>query len=146
MRKSFLAFSALVIIMFVSSCCGCRSGKSLSHTLVSDSWKLVELEGTAVNSDDPEAYTITFTTEDGNRLFGKGDCNRYFGSYTESGVRELSFSAMGSTKMFCPNQQREDQFLDMVQSVNSYTIDGDMLMLQKDGQVVGIMQAIPLIK
>ena len=60
-------------------------------------------------------------------------------------TRGLEMSQMGSTRMMCPNQEDEDKFFDMLSQVDSYTIDGDNLMLQRGGDVVAVFEAIPLI-
>ncbi|MDE7355744.1 MAG: META domain-containing protein [Rikenellaceae bacterium] len=146
MKKSIIMTGAASLLLLISSCCGCRGGKSVSHTLTSDSWKLVELGGgekLAASNDD--SYTITFVDGDESRVFGCGDCNRYFGSYKEEATHRLTFSHMGSTRMMCPNQEGEDKFFTALDKVDSYTIDGDNLMLQNNGDVVAIFEAIPLI-
>ncbi len=145
MKKSIIMTGAASLLLLVSSCCGCRGGKSISHTLTSDSWKLVELGGgEKLTASEDNSYTITFDGQEG-RVFGRGDCNSYFGSYKEEPTRRLSFSHMGSTRMMCPNQAGEDKFMSALGKVDSYTLDGDNLMLQNNGEVVAIFEAIPLI-
>ncbi len=145
MKKSIIATGAAALLFFVGACCGCRSSKTPAHTLTSDSWQLVELGGgEKLASTDDDSYTITFDAAE-NRLFGCGDCNRYFGTYKEVDTRVLEMSPMGSTRMMCPNQTDEDKFFKMLSQVDSYTIDGDNLMLQKGGEVIAVFEAIPLI-
>lgn len=145
MKKSIIATGAAALLFFIGACCGCHSSKTPAHTLTSDSWKLVELGGgekPASSGDD--SYTITFDAGE-NRVFGCGDCNRYFGGYKEVGNRGIEMSQMGTTRMMCPDQENEDKFFDMLSQVDSYTIDGDNLMLQKGGDVIAVFEAIPLI-
>lgn len=145
MKKSIIVAGAASLLFWVGSCCGCRSSKTPAHTLTSDSWRLVELGGgERLSSSDDDSYTITFDAAE-SRLFGRGDCNRYFGGYKEMGTRTLEMSHMGSTRMMCPNQEDEDKFLQMLSKADSYTIDGDNLMLQNGGEVIAVFEAIPLI-
>lgn len=145
MKKSVIACGAAALLFLVGACCGCRSSKTPAHTLTSDSWQLVELGGgEKLASSGDDSYTITFDAAE-SRVFGCGDCNRYFGGYKEVDNRGLEMSAMGSTRMMCPNQEAEDKFFDMLSQVDSYTVDGDNLMLQKGSDVVAVFEAIPLI-
>lgn len=144
MKKVLTLSLIAAVVAILTSCCGCKGAKSKNpHFLNSHSWQLVEMNKQKISATE-DAYTITFDEKD-HRIFGRGDCNRFFSTFEEQPVRKLEFSAMGSTKMFCPNQQQEDQFLKLLSEVNSYTIDGDMLMLQTNGEVSMIFQAIPLI-
>jgi heat shock protein HslJ len=45
---------------------------------------------------------IPFTLQvAGDKVAGKGGCNRYFGGITEQGDGVLTLGAMGSTRMMC---------------------------------------------
>lgn len=146
MKKGIVAAGAAAFLLMLGSCCGCGKGKSLNHSLVSDTWKLVELNnGEKLTATNDDSYTITFDATEG-RVFGRGDCNRYFGQYKEVETRRLEFSGMGSTRMMCPNQQDEDKFMQIINQADSYTLDGDNLMLQNDGKVIAIFEAIPVVK
>lgn len=72
-----------------------RAGKSLA--LAGTSWKVTAMGGVAiVSGSEPE---ITF--KEGGELGGTTGCNRFFGTYTQSGG-VLATSGLGMTKMACP--------------------------------------------
>lgn len=145
MKKALTLSLIAALVAVLTSCCGCKGAKSKNpHFLNSHSWQVVEMDKQKISTEE-DSFTLTFDDKE-HRIFGRGDCNRFFSGYTEQPTRKLEFSAMGSTKMFCPNQTTEDKFFSTLSAIDSYTIDGDMLMLQKNGEVVMIFQAIPLIK
>lgn len=136
-----LTFLPLVALLFfvVTSCCGCRGAKSKNpYSLTSSQWQLVEMQGKKIEAVD-NTYTINFDEKE-NRSYGQGDCNSYFFGYSEESVRKLKFTDGGSTRMFCPNQSQEDKYIQLFQNIDSYTVDGDMLMLQEKGEVVMIFK------
>ena len=148
MKKLLQATLLISLVSLMTSCCGCRGAKSKNpHFLTSDSWKLTEMAGKAVerNAEEPRSYTITFDETD-KRVSGMAGCNRFFATYEEIPVRKLKLGPIGSTRMMCPDMKQETAFLQMLEKTDSYTIDGDMLMLQKAGEVIAIFQAIPLEK
>jgi len=67
-------------------------------------------------------FTLTFEAKEG-RVFGKTDCNNFFGSYTVSG-NNIEFSALGSTMMYCDGSQESD-FSSSVASSTSFSFDGE---------------------
>ena len=144
MQKLLSVFLVMAGMIFLSSCCGCRGAKSTNpHFLTGNSWKLVELYGVQeIAVDNNELFTITFEPAE-HKVSGVAACNRYFGTYSEADVRKLTLGQMGTTRMMCRNMQQESEFLKMLGEVDSYTIDGDMLILQKDGEVISIFQALP---
>lgn len=80
---------------------------------------------------------ITLTLKDG-QANGFAGCNTYFGGYevTES---DLTFSALGSTKMACEGDagQRETEFLTALENVASFSIArGQLTLLDGDGHLV----------
>ncbi|MFI3314969.1 MAG: META domain-containing protein [Rikenellaceae bacterium] len=139
MKKMLVLSLATIVLITLSSCCGCRSSKSKNpYNLTSNGWKLTEMNGAKIISDS-QSYTITFDEAE-SKIFGMAECNRYFADYELSEVRRVSFSGAGATKMMCPDQEREDQYLKTLNEINSYTVDGDTLLLLKDGEVVLIYE------
>ncbi|MFI3321378.1 MAG: META domain-containing protein [Rikenellaceae bacterium] len=140
MRKLFILPLMAMLIFAITSCCGCRGAKSNNpYSLTSSQWQLVEMQGKKIEAVDNN-YTINFDNKE-NRSYGQGDCNNYFFSYSEESVRKLKFEDGGSTRMFCPNQSQEDTYIQLFKNIDSYTVDGDMLMLQEKGEVVMIFVA-----
>jgi heat shock protein HslJ len=99
----------------------------------------VQLNGRAVPVEG-DLFTVVFG-EDG-RLSGLGACNRFMGSYqtTETGGLTVGQN-MASTRMFCPDLDREQAFGDVLSGATHYEVDGDMLMLLTDGELRAVLQA-----
>ena len=70
-----------------------------------------------------------------------GDCNRLTGVYQLNDKREVRFDQMGMTRMMCPNQEAEDRFVEMINKVDNYDIDGNMLLLFEGKTLLAVFQA-----
>lgn len=127
----WLAVASLAFVFI--ACCPCRKNKSALVAFNGTEWKLAQLHGEAVESDN---YRITFTAD--GSVNGIGDCNDFAGTFTQN-VRQIKIAEnLISTRKFCPNQKREDKFLKMLMQVDSYSIDGTRLMLIRNGEVLAI--------
>ena len=124
-------------VLLATSCCPCRKGKSSNASLSGTTWKAITLDNTTI-ADDAEGYTLII---ENGRINGQGDCNSYFGSFSEKDGK-IAVSGMGSTKAMCHNQEREDKFLQTIANANGYSIEGDHLMLLRDGRVTAIFKAL----
>ncbi|MBQ8863513.1 MAG: META domain-containing protein [Rikenellaceae bacterium] len=136
--KNILIMAATVIM--ATSCCPCRKGKSTNAELTGTTWKAITLNIDGTNttiSDKAEGYTLIISE---GRVNGQGDCNSYFGNFSSKNGK-ISISGMGSTKAMCPNQEREDKFMQILATANGYSIENDKLMLLRDGSVVAIFKA-----
>ncbi len=130
----------------LTACCGCRGAKSKNpHFLTTDRWLMTEMHGKAVERTEENAssFAIVFD-ENKKQVSGIAGCNNFFGPYEETPVRKIKIGPLGATRMMCPNMEMETAFLQMLGETDSYTVDGDMLMLQKAGEVIAIFQATPL--
>lgn len=126
--------------LFSVSCCPCNKISRSSHSLASRTWSLVQFAGTPVKTDGA-SYTIIFH-EDGT-LRGKGDCNSLMGKYSLFQKRNaLTVSITTATKMACRDQQRENEFIRVLNTIDTYGIDSKMLMLMSGGNVVAVFEAI----
>lgn len=122
----------------LASCCACRKAGRHDKNLTGTQWQLIELGGKAVVAG--EGYKITLDEAE-NRYSGVGDCNRITGSFSLSLDNQLKFGMGATTRMFCPNQSQEDRFLEMLQQVDHYKIDRDLLLLLRNTDILAIMQA-----
>lgn len=105
-------------------------------------WELTEVAGKQVQQylNQRKPY-IQFDAEN-NRAYGFGSCNNFSGGYTIEG-NKLTFIAMASTRMYCQHvMQQEAAFNTMLSTTNGYKIDGNMLVLLKDGKVLGRFHVI----
>lgn len=139
----FLKIFALLGITAItlSACCSnCRQNKSSEiKSLTETTWQVIQFEGKAFDAKG-DSYTLKF--EDNNAISGKGDCNRLMGGYTVSDKGVLDLSKMGSTRMMCPDQATESKFLQLLAAVDGFAIDGNLLMLLKNGEVQFTLKAV----
>ena len=108
-------------------------------------WRLDQLGEDTVTTPQgmKEAHMILATAE--TRVHGNAGCNNFFGQYsTEDG--KLSFSAMGSTMMACPEgMETEQAFLAALGNTVSYAISGLFLELyDADGGLLAVLEAVYL--
>ena len=99
--------------------------------LVGTTWTLTTIaSGDTVSSTIAGTDTTAELAPDGT-ITGKADCNRYHGTYTESGGGMLSFSALASTKMICSEDVmgQGSAFLASMEKVAAYAIEGTQLSL-----------------
>ncbi|MDR0250418.1 MAG: META domain-containing protein [Burkholderiales bacterium] len=83
--------------------------------------------GAQLVSGAPDRYTLTFREE--NRLAVVADCNRGGTVYRAQGDL-LTFEPIALTKMLCPADSLDRDFLDGLHAVERYRIDDKMLTLQ----------------
>lgn len=75
-----------------------------------------------------------------NSFTGNAGCNRISGKYTLKGT-SIKFSDIISTKMACPELEKETAFLQLLQqTVSAYTVQGNALLL-RDGSSNIVFQA-----
>lgn len=123
-----LMMIAIAAVMAFAYGCETKDG------LVNTSWSLVELNGAAVNRaelENKEAYTLNFEKDStGVRLFGMGDCNRFFGTpKIDFKDGSIAFGNMGVTRMMCPNQTREDEYIKAMSAATRFKMSKGALVL-----------------
>lgn len=102
-------------------------------TLFNSEWTLIKINDASVTVT--KSPTIQFQ-ENENKMAGFAGCNRYFGSYAIQG-KTLTFSGVGSTKMFCnETMDIEQQFLGALQKVDAFEVNENTLMLYSQKQIV----------
>ncbi len=139
--------TAVVSLAFIiTACCACRRNAS-TVPLVNTPWKVAQLYGASVTGSNAESFTMTLYPE--GKLSGQGDCNRYSGSYnlTATGTGASGKLSTGSdmitTRMMCRGQEQENKYLQMLREIDSYSIDGERLLLIKGGDVLAIFDRMP---
>lgn len=128
-----------VLVAALSSCCGCGKKSKSAIALNGTEWHLIQLAGENITSDN---YKMTLGAD--GRIAGIAECNRFSGTFTQN-LKELSIADnLVSTRMMClANQARENDFMKMLAAIDSYSIDGDRLMLIQSGDVQAIFEALP---
>lgn len=82
-------------------------------------WSKTTMKSTSTIPKKLNAFTLTFKAD--GSLSGTTDCNTFFGNYKIASTT-LSFSQLGSTKMYCEGAQEGD-FMATLQEVKSFLID-----------------------
>lgn len=137
MKNYFILFALLLGMVS----CGENHPKSLEGT----TWKLVSMTNIpeAAIAAEADAFTLEFNTAD-TMVYGRTNCNRFFGKYEETKhpsserspmatTGELHFGNLGATRMMCPDMQYETAFLQMLGQVNLYAIqDGELTLYGGD--------------
>jgi heat shock protein HslJ len=96
-------------------------------------WRCISLYGTSVGS---RIYTITFTTD--STASGTVDCNSCGWGYKVSG-QSITIKDGMCTMMACSDGSRDGEYLTMLTSVDSFTLNESMsnLDLNKNGATAG---------
>ena len=133
-----ITMAAALVTFVAAGCCPCKKyqkkyGKPLQET----EWKMVQFNGRTFDAQD--GYTVVFGKD--NRLSGVGDCNRLMGSYTADNDGVMKISQVASTRMMCPDQGQQNSFMQMLGSVDSYQMDGPLLILFSNGEMKAVFEA-----
>ena len=101
-------------------------------------WHLVKMGGESVTLPI-DSFNIILQN---GALGGRGACNSLLGQYATGEKYVLQFSALGSTKMLCPeNENLEVQLIMVLSETTHYDIDYDMLMLMQNGTILAVFKA-----
>ena len=133
--------TTLIIQRFVRTWPRETCGSMGPITLEDTYWALLELPGKSitVKANDKAPY-LELNSKKAS-AYGFGGCNRFFGSYETSG-HSLTFSAMGATRMACPEGMDEEQGLfTALGSTTRYEIHGSKLLLFADKTLVARFEA-----
>ena len=134
MKKYIKAISLFSVSILLFSCNTTKTKKVEKTSEITEKyWKLIEINGqkvTAENATAKEPHLILKSEE--NRVNGNGGCNSFFGTYElQANTNRISFSKMGSTRMACMGINVEDEFLNVLETVDNYTVKNDTLQLNK---------------
>lgn len=105
-------------------------------------WQLTALPGEADFAVDPGLRAHLFFDGEEGRVSGSGGCNRFAGTYAQTGDA-LSFGQLAGTRMAClgPGMELESRFHAALGQVTGYVIDGEELTLEgPDGPVARFLR------
>lgn len=109
--------------------------KKVTASLEGHAWALTAIEGVEMSDiglQDNKPW-ILFDAEN-ERLSGFAGCNIITGTYTIKNDNSLTFGALATTKMFCPNVQGEQLFLSTLNNTAGYRVTPEELILtDKEG-------------
>lgn len=94
-------------------------------------WKLVELNGQPVRTEEGNREAFLILKEEDNRAHGNGGCNTFNGSYEMKEGNRITFSKMASTLMACVDMETEQQFMQVLETVDNYNLTETTLILNK---------------
>ena len=105
--------------------CAMATGSNLAQ-LQASTWQLQGASG--------DTFTLQVA---GDKVAGKGGCNRYFGGITQQGDGVLTLGAMGSTRMMCPGDLagKEMIYLQQLEKVATFKVSGKQLVLSDANKV-----------
>ncbi|MBE6194534.1 MAG: META domain-containing protein [Rikenellaceae bacterium] len=136
MKKLFTLL--MVAALAVGCCSACRMRVKNAKPLEGTVWHLVKMGGESLTLP-ADSFNIILNE---NGLGGRGACNSLLGQYATGEKMALQFSALGSTKMLCPeNEPLEMKMLQVLSETTHYDIDYDMLMLMKNGTILAVFKA-----
>ena len=128
----------LIAVLSVGCCSSCRWRYKNAKPLEGTVWYLVKMGGESVTLP-ADSFNIILNE---NALGGRGACNSLLGQYATGEKFALRFSALGSTKMLCPeNEALEMALIGVLDKTTHYDIDYDMLMLMHEGEIMAVFKA-----
>jgi copper homeostasis protein (lipoprotein) len=96
------------------------------------SWTLVELQGRPLEADAADGRPSLLLDSERSVASGSASCNSFSGSYVVQSGNRISFGAnLAVTMMACPDMATEDEFLDMLRSVENYAVADGVLSLSR---------------
>ncbi|WFR81905.1 META domain-containing protein [Janthinobacterium rivuli] len=142
-RLKYLAFAAAIAM--AGGCAATSDRAKPNASLTNTYWKLTQLDGTPVAMAPQQEREVRITLTDDGKVTGFTGCNRVMGGYTVAG-RTLRFTQLAGTRMACPPplMQLESAVLANLNSVTGYQLEGEKLILLKDGAPVARFESVYL--
>lgn len=92
------------------------------------SWQYtVSKDGNKTAPDHPENYVLLLRPDGGIAV--RADCNRGGSAFKEREGGKIELEAIAMTKMLCPPESRSNEFIADLHGIESYRMNGNMLML-----------------
>lgn len=125
-------FSIVAAIAALAMCVSCKSNVA---SIDNKTFTLTELNGSTLEKVMETTPSISF---DGSRVSATVGCNSITGEYKAGDDGALTFTYGASTRMFCPEEMREDEFLAAFNKVARYTVatDGEVSFLDAEGNLL----------
>ncbi len=133
------AFSLLLL------CClpACDQGaEDQGLPLLGTHWQLTKIGSVAIDAEENGRAPFMILSPEESHVNGFAGCNNFFGTYQLDGSL-LTFGAIGSTKMACPELQAEDTLLKVLGKTDTYKISGNSLLLMGEGRTLALFDALP---
>lgn len=148
----FSAFAALS--MFVYACQGTSKNTggdtsavvttaSPSWKLEGTRWKLKEFPANPITFPPNEKDIFIFFVDTSSQVQGFLGCNGFGGKYLATANGDLQITDVVSTQMACPSLDVENALGKAMAATSKYTIDKDLLRLQRGDSILATFTAIP---
>jgi heat shock protein HslJ len=144
MKILFRCAVAIVLLVLLSNCTNTKKQTAAtggSELLYASQWNLTELNSTPVT--EAKAHLLFFPGQV-TRVSGNAGCNNLTGTVELTGVNFIHFSPLATTRMACSEATREQEFTEALSQVNSWSIAGNLLLLNNGNIVLARLNATPV--
>ena len=101
------------------------------YKLENKKWILTELMGKEYAPGEGEQEAFLYFNRENGRISGNNSCNVITGTYDLKEGKRISFGRVASTLMACPNMEVSDQFNEVLERTDNYTVADGILSLNK---------------
>lgn len=109
-----------------------KSSKEVVYTIKDTKWKLVELNGKAIENKNKSSKMPFLQLNADDRYAAYAGCNNMMGGYElKENILRIKFTKGASTMMACPDMETEQEFAKMLETVDNYSIKGNQMTLNK---------------
>ena len=121
----FLTILILILGLALNSCSSTKGLETASNNQVlkNTKWELKSLNKKDIKKVEKVAI-INFEKE--NKVFGNLGCNSFFGK-VDIKPNNINISKVGSTMMMCSDMSVERDYMEVLDTVTTYKIDGNSL-------------------
>ena len=88
-----------------------------------DTWTLKSINNEAIDSETFKKQPILEIQLNKMKIFGNDGCNNMFGSIKSLNEKNITFGALGGTKMACPNMEISSKYTSVLGKTKTYKID-----------------------
>lgn len=127
--KTNLKYVFIIVMSIVLYSCSSSSTTGTSNSIKNTKWMLESMNGERIDTmylTSGNAISLNFA--DSSKMNGKAPCNSYFSAYTISG-QNISFGAIGATRMACDNLDMEQRYFAFLGGVTRYSLSSNSLTL-----------------
>ena len=90
---------------------------------LNDTWALKSINNEAIDSETFKKQPILEIQLNKMKIFGNDGCNNMFGSIKSLNENNITFGALGGTKMACPNMEISSKYTSVLGKTKTYKID-----------------------
>lgn len=125
----------LMLFVLLAVLAGCKGKEDAVALLRAHEWQLKSMTEKGKEVKNPEQLPVILFS-DSSAVYGSAGCNRFFGKYTVERDGKISIEPGGSTMMYCPDMNFEDQYLKALPLVTRFSVTNQELTLKSgDGQL-----------